>query len=326
MGSRQPLDLLAVGIMLVFCLVMASQQVVLKAVVDDISAVFQIALRSGIAGVLLVTLIFFQRQKMYLARENYIPAVLIGVLFSFEYLFLGEALQYTSAGHATVFLYTSPIFAALGLHWKVAAERMSRLQWLGILLAFGGVMLAFLGRGSGAEGIEAVDSGNSGISAESMLWGDFLALLAGASWGATTVVVRSTGLGVLPARQTLLYQLIGAFIILTLWSWMTDQTAINFTSDVAASLLFHGVVVSFLAFLVWFWLLTRYKASQLGVLSFLTPVYGVLLGSWLLDEPLESHFIVGAVLIIAGILVVSCAPWLNAILARTKMRKSGAEQ
>ena len=315
MGSRQPLDLLAVGIMLVFCLVMASQQVVLKAVVDDISAVFQIALRSGIAGVLLVTLIFFQRQKMYLARENYIPAVLIGVLFSFEYLFLGEALQYTSAGHATVFLYTSPIFAALGLHWKVAAERMSGLQWLGILAAFAGVMLAFLGK----------ESGNA-ADASAMLWGDFLALLAGASWGATTIVVRSTGLGVLPARQTLLYQLIGAFVILTLWAWMTDQMTINFTSDVVASLVFHGVVVSFLAFLVWFWLLTRYKASQLGVLSFLTPVYGVLLGSWLLDEPLESHFIIGAGLIIAGILVVSCAPWLNARLARTKVEKSAAGQ
>ncbi|MAC46919.1 DMT family transporter [Oceanospirillum beijerinckii] len=316
MGSRQPLDLLAVGIMLVFCLVMASQQVVLKAVAEDITAVFQIALRSGIAGVLLLALIVLQRQKMPLADENRIPAVLIGVLFSFEYLFLGEALQYTSAGHATVFLYTSPIFAALGLHWKVAAERMSGLQWLGILLAFGGVMLAFLGKGAGVDSLGAGGSGNSGLSAQSMLWGDFLALLAGASWGATTVVVRSTGLGVLPARQTLLYQLIGAFIILTLWAWMTDKTSINFTSDVAASLVFHGVVVSFLAFLVWFWLLTRYKASQLGVLSFLTPVYGVLLGSWLLGEPLESHFITGAVLIIAGILVVSCAPWLSGFKAR----------
>jgi drug/metabolite transporter (DMT)-like permease len=43
--------------------------------------------------------------------------------------------------------------------------------------------------------------------------------------------------------------------------------------------------VSFFSFLVWFWLLTRYKASQLGVFSFVTPIMGVVLGYTLLDEP-----------------------------------------
>ncbi|MBE9398707.1 DMT family transporter [Pontibacterium sp. N1Y112] len=299
MGTRQPLDLFAITSMVIFCIVMASQQVMLKAVAEDIVPVFQIALRSGIAAALIIVLILIQRHRMPLAPENRIPALLIGVLFTLEFLFLGEALNETSAGHATVFLYTSPIFAAIGLHMKIPSERMSRLQWLGILLAFGGIVLAFLG----GDSTDALSS--------AVLWGDFLALLAGAAWGLTTVVVRATGLSALPARQTLLYQLLVAFVLLTLWSYITDQAEVNLTPEVWGSLAFHGIIVSFISYLGWFWLLTKYKASQLGILSFMTPVFGVLLGNWLLGERIEANFIFGSGLIIGGILLVSSHGWLR---------------
>ena len=45
-------------------------------------------------------------------------------LFSLEYLSVGEGLRYTSASHSVVFLYTAPIFAAIGLHWKLPEERL----------------------------------------------------------------------------------------------------------------------------------------------------------------------------------------------------------
>lgn len=304
MGIRQPLDLFAFGCMLLFCIVMASQQVVLKAVADDIAPVFQIALRYGIAALLLVILIQTKWAQVRLAPENRWPAFWIGFLFTAEFLLLGEALKYTSASHTTVFLYTSPIFAAIGLHLKIPTEQMSRLQWFGITLAFVGMAIAFLG-GDGEGGLSAM-----------VLWGDLLALLAGAAWGATTVVVRATGLTALPAKQILFYQLIMAFIVLGLWSIWTNQTAVNFTPQVIASIAFHGIGVAFLAFLLWFWLLTRYKASQLGILSFMTPVFGVLLGSWWLNETIEANFIIGAGLIIAGILLVSSHRWITSRVAR----------
>tara|TARA_R110001592_G_scaffold337300_1_gene623618 strand:+ start:235170 stop:236096 length:927 start_codon:yes stop_codon:yes gene_type:complete len=299
MGIRKPLDLFAFGCMLLFCAVMASQQVILKAVAEDIAPVFQIALRYGIAVMLLMLLIRTRRSQIGLTSENRLPALWIGVLFTLEFLFLGEALRYTSASHTIVLLYTSPIFAAIGLHIKIPNERMNSVQWFGIVLAFGGTALAFLG---GDEDIKL----NAAI-----FWGDLLALLGGAAWGATTVVVRTTGLAALPAKQVLFYQLLIGFIALTLWSVWTEQTDINLTSTVIASLAFHGVGVAFLAFLLWFWLLTHYKASQLGILSFMTPVLGVLLGGWWLDEQIEPNFIVGAGLIVAGILLVSSHGWLT---------------
>lgn len=308
MGTRKPLDFFAFSCMLLFCAVMASQQVVLKAVADDIAPVFQIALRYGIATMLLMLLMQTRPSHRKLTATNRLPALWIGILFSLEFLFVGEALKYTSASHTIVLLYTSPIFAAIGLHIKIPDERMNNLQWCGITLAFSGTGLAFLG-------------GKTDLMLNSaVFWGDFLALLAGAAWGATTVVVRTTGLTALPAKQVLLYQLLIGFIVLMLWSIWTDQVALQLTSAVVASLVFHGVGVAFLAFLLWFWLLTHYKASQLGILSFMTPVLGALLGNWWLNEQIETNFIIGAGFIMTGILLVSSHRWLTIRTRRLLLR------
>lgn len=309
MGTRKSMDLFAFSLMVGFCMVMAFQQVLLKGVAEDAAPVFQIALRSGIGAFMIGLLLVIKRQKIQLSAENRLPAMAIGVLFALEYLFLGEALNHTSAGHAAVFLYTSPIFAAVGLHWKVQGERMSPLQWIGILLAFIGIVISFLGSETGGS-----------LNAEILL-GDFLALLAGAAWGLTTVIVRATGLSHLPAKETLLYQLVGAFVILVGWSVLSGQAYFNPTPELLFSLAFNGLIVAFLCFLLWFWLLTQYKASQLGTLSFLTPLFGIVLGSWLLNEPIELNFIIGAALIILGILLVNASD----VLLKIRQRRSGVQ-
>ena len=63
-------------------------------------------------------------------------------------------------------------------------------------------------------------------------------------------------------------------------------------------------MVCILAMCLWFWMLTAYPASQLGVLLFLTPIFGVLFGMILLDEQLTTQFIAGTICIILGIIFV----------------------
>ena len=79
----------------------------------------------------------------------------------------------------------------------------------------------------------------------------------------------------------------------------------NPSPTIWASLLFHSVIVSFGSFLLWFWLLRKYLASQLGVFSFMTPLFGIVLGAWLLNESIETSFVVGAVPVMLGIVLVS---------------------
>jgi drug/metabolite transporter (DMT)-like permease len=195
-----------------------------------------------------------------------------------------------------VFLYTAPLFAALGLHLRLPSERLGLVPWVGIGLAFGGIALAFLG-GSAA-------AGGAGARA---LAGDALALLAGAAWGATTVTIRCSTLAEAPATETLLYQLLGAFVLLLPAAVLTGQMRLALTAEVGAHLAFQAVVVSFASFLAWCWLLRRYLASRLGVFSFLTPLFGVLGGVALLGEALAPSFVAGGTLVLAGIGLVTLA-------------------
>lgn len=317
MDARKALDGRAIGLMLVLCAIWGLQQVVLKATAADIAPIFQIALRSGVAAVLVGVVMLVRRERLSMASGHWRPGLVVALLFGLEFWLVGEGLRHTSAAHIVVFLYTAPIFAALGLQWRLPSERLSPLQWLGIGLAFLGLGLAFFGRESGA-------ASTSSPALSALLWGDFLGLMGGVAWGATTVVVRSSRLARAPATETLLYQLVGAFVLLMTVVLSTGQTQVNFTRQVGLSLLFHSLVVSFASFLVWFWLLRQYLAAQLGVFSFLTPMFGIVFGALWLGERIESNFLIGAVPLMAGIVLVSGHAWVTQKWRLLGRRKAGA--
>ena len=295
-----PLDARAGAVMTLLCLVWSLQQISLKAVAEQASPMLMVPLRSGVALVLLVLLMHRRGERPESGR--WLPGAVVGALFGLEYLGVAEALRLTGASHVVVFLYTAPIFAALGLHLRLPAERLGAQQIAGIALAFGGIVLAFLGGNAIA----------SPVMGDRALLGDALALAAGVAWGATTVTIRCSSLAGAPATETLLYQLLGAFLLLLPTAWLSGQMHFESTPLVWAHLAFQSLVVSFASFLTWCWLLRRYLASRLGVFSFLTPIFGVVLGVGLLGEALETPFVIGSVLVLIGIGLVSVRPGASA--------------
>ena len=294
MSSRQALDSKASGIMFGLCILWGLQQVVLKLAAPDISAVMQIALRSGLSALMVYPMIKLAKGTSLWGRDYLAAGILVGLLFAAEFFLVAQALRFTSAAHTVVLLYTAPIFVALGLHWKLPSERLSLIQWLGIACAFFGIAIAFLFRPAASQS-----------AASSALWGDALALLAGVLWAATTIAVRLTKLAEAPATQTLFYQLFIAFLVLLPVAFFMGQATIHWSVLSVTSLLFHTVVVSFASYLIWFWLLKKYLASQLGVFSFLTPIFGMCFGVVLLNEHLELNFLVGTCFVLMGVMVVS---------------------
>lgn len=308
MDTRKNIDGLAGAMMVVLCMIWGLQQVVLKAAADDVAPMLMLALRSGVAALLVALLMLWRRDGLSLRQGNWRPGLMVGFLFALEFMLVGEGLRHTSASHMVIFLYTAPIFAALGLHWLLPAERLKPLQWLGIGVAFVGIVVSFAG---GSPDLETRD-------ASTQMFGDILGLLGAMAWGATTVVVRCSRLSSAPVTQTLLYQLLGGFLLLMLACALTGQLHFNPTPVALGGLAFQALLVSFASFLAWFWLLRNYLASRLGVLSFMTPMFGIVFGVWLLDEPLEVNFIAGALLVLCGILMVSGYEWLSQWLKRQR--------
>jgi drug/metabolite transporter (DMT)-like permease len=294
--TRTPVDGFAAAIMILLCAIWGAQQVAIKLGAPYVAPIMQVSLRSGLSALLVAWFGAWRGERLRWPRRTWRPGLLAGALFAAEFLFIAEGLRHTTASHMVVFLYTSPIFTAFGLHLLLPAERLRLHQWLGILVAFAGIGLAFMGGSS------------PGRAAQASLWGDLLGVLAGAAWGATTVVIRGSSLSEAPPALTLLYQLASAFVLLLAAAFASGQAGhVSLKAVAWGSILFQGVVVSFASYLTWFWLLRRYLATRLSVFSFMTPIFGVTFGVLVLGDPLGPSFVGGAGLVLAGITIVSGA-------------------
>jgi drug/metabolite transporter (DMT)-like permease len=289
--ERKALDSRAFVLMLALTGLWGFQQVAIKLTAPDVSLVMQAGLRSLIATALLLAWAQWRGTPLFAADGTLAAGLGAGLLFGGEFIFIYAGLEHTAASRMVVFIYLAPVLTALGLHWLVPGEKLSRTQWAGVLVAFGGIALAF---------------GEAFAAAGGTLRGDAFGMIAAALWAATTVLIRATSLARASAAKTLFYQLAVSAPMLLAASWlMGEKGVIALTPLAAASLAYQAAIVAFASYLVWFWLLTRYLAARLAVFSFLTPLFGVLFGVAVLGEPLRPAFAGAALLVGAGIVLVN---------------------
>lgn len=295
---KEHLDGLSTSLLLVCCMFWGFQQVLVKATLPELAPVFQAAIRFVGATALLWLWCLYRGVRLFAADGTLRAGLLAGSLFAGEFACLYIGLQYTTASRLTVFLYTSPFWVALLLPLLVHAERLRRVQWLGLLFAFGALVFAF------RDGLVAGGSG--------MQWlGDGLALLAGLLWGLTTVTIRASKLASASAEKLLFYQVGVSAVTLPLLSLALGETwTWQFSPFATTSLLLQTVVGAFASYLAWMWMLGRYPATKISVFVFLTPVFALLFGTLWLKETVSVGLLVALALVAAGIVLVNRKPAL----------------
>jgi len=287
---RHDIDALAAGLMLLFCAIWGLNQVAAKIGNESISPFLQAGLRSTGAGLLLWAWSAARGVKLFERDGSFWPGLAAGLLFALEFAIIYVGLNYTTASRAVVFLYVAPFVVALGTHWLVPAERLGLWQIAGLVCAFAGIVLAF-GDGFGAPGHQ--------------LLGDAMLFAGGVIWGATTVTVR-VGLGGISANKVLFYQLGVSAILLLAASAIAGEPGFTRPTPLGwAALAWQIVVVAFATYLGWFWLMTRYPAAKLSAFSFLAPLFGLMFGALVLDEPVTPLLGVALALVAFGIWLVS---------------------
>jgi len=290
--TRQPLDATALSLMVLLTALWGFQQVAIKLAAAEVSLLMQAAIRSGVAMVLVLAWARARGVPLFARDGTFWPGLAAGLLFGAEFVFIYGGLGHTSASRMVVFIYLAPPLTALGLHFLVPGERLRAVQWAGIALAFGGLLLAF------RDGFTATGGATA--------FGDLCGVAGAALWAATTVLIRATGLARITATKTLFYQLSVSAVVLLVASFAMGEPGVISLGPVAiASLVYQSVIVAFASYLTWFWLLRHYLAGRLAVFSFLAPMFGVLFGVLILDEPLRASFAGAALLVGAGIVLVN---------------------
>ena len=288
------LDSLAITLLVACCAFWGFQQILIKDTVAEVPPLWQASLRFWAAAVL-IGLWCRARGVPLFARDGTLGAGLVaGALFAAEFTFIYLGLLHTTASRLTVFLYTSPFVVALLLPRVVPGERLRRIQWVGLVIAFAAVALAF------SEGF----THSSPVAGQ---WiGDAMALGAGALWGLTTLTIRATKLSGASAEKTLFYQVAVTALTAPIVSLALGEVwSLDYSARAWGSLAIQTVVGAFASYLTWMWLLRHYPATQMSTFTFLTPVFALVFGVVLLSEPLTAQLVVALLGVAVGIVLVS---------------------
>ena len=289
---KSHLDVTSLSVLFLCCLFWGTQQVLIKATLPFMAPVFQASVRFLGATLLLMAWCFYKKIPLWQKDKSMWVGIIAGLLFALEFACLYTGLQYTSASRLTVFAYTAPFWVAFLVPIWVPSEKLNSIQWLGLILAFSGVILALL------DGL---------VGSSSLHWqGDLLALLAGLSWGLTTVVIKTTVLNKLSPEKLLFYQVAMSAISLPFLSLaLNEPWSMQMTYFSVSSLVIQTVLGAFISYLAWMWLLSRYPATKMSGFVFLTPVAAVMVGNLWLQEAITLALIGGLILVAIGMILVN---------------------
>jgi drug/metabolite transporter (DMT)-like permease len=289
-SSGGPLDLLAIVLTVILCLSWGLNQVAVKLALPDVPPVMQVTIRAAGATLLLAIWMWARGIKFDFRDGTLKPGLLIGFLFTIEYILIYQGLLYTSASRSVVYLYTAPIFVVIASRWFLPGERFTALQWIGIALSFAGIVIAFGEASPFAKPEQAL--------------GNAMMVLAAIGAAGTTLVAKASTLVRASYEKTLFYQLAMAVPVSAICVVLLDESMSGLPSSLSiASLIFQTAWVAFITFLIWYGLIQRYSANRLAALTFLTPLFGVAAGHLILDEPLTAQFLTAVFMVTIGTLL-----------------------
>jgi drug/metabolite transporter (DMT)-like permease len=290
-SHTRPLDAASMVLVVLICLTWGFNQPAIKLAIHDVPPLTQCAIRSSLATLILLGLMRW-RGLPIVARDGTLAAGLIaGLLFGVEFLLIYRGLLYTTASRAVLFIYLAPFFVVIGARWLFPGDRFGPKQWLGLLMAFIGKVVAF--------GVPAP------ATEPRQLLGDLMMAIAALAWAATTLIIKSSALARVSPEKTLLYQLVVCVPIVALGALVFGERITAMPSVVALGSLAYQTIVVGTTFSLWFALIVKFSASRLSAFTFLTPLFGVAAGHLVLGEPLTPAFALAVLLVAAGLVLVN---------------------
>ena len=287
---RDHLDTLAISLLLGCCLFWGFQQVLIKATLPLVPPMVQACVRFIGATALLMLWCVWRRIPLWQSDGSLRAGLVAGLLFAMEFVCIYSGMQHTTASRLTIMLYTSPFWVALLLPIWLKHEQLRPLQWLGLGLAFAGVAFALRDRLAG---------GGSWL-------GDALSLLAGAMWGLTTVVMRTTSLNKVSAEKLLFYQVgVSAVLLPVVALVMGEPFSLDYSVWGWSSLALQAALGAFVTFLIWMWIISHYPATRVSAFSFLSPLSALVFGALWLGEPVTPDLMIALAGVALGIYLVN---------------------
>jgi len=250
--------------------------------------------RFVLSTLFLLLLILASKNVRRIERSDYQIFFLLGLICVpvNQGLFLW-GLSYTSPTHGALLYSTLPVFVFLLAHFYLKEE----FKWqkiFGIGLAFAGVTYIMLEKGLKFE--------------TQYLFGDFLIMLAVLAWAAYTVLGKPYVTKYGPPFLTFAAMAIGTASFLPFgiipavqYDWGSVSTKALF------SLGYIAFLTSGIAYILWYYALSKMEASRVAVVNNFQPVVTAMLSFAFYGERFSLGFVMAGLVVLAGILLVEVA-------------------
>ncbi len=243
--------------------------------------------RYAFAILLLAVMMKISKQSFALKRNEILPLVAMGLLFSLSSLFLFQSFRYMDAGIASTILFVYPIIVAviMAVFFK---EKLSLLKMLSITIAFIGISLLYEGEG--------------GVTLS--LLGVVYVLLSSLVYALYIVGVNHSVLKDMPGLKLTFYAILFGFSIyvVRLRGGMDLQPLTTFSQWLNAfGLALFPTLISLVAITKSIHHIGSTPAAILGALE---PLTALVVGVMVFDERLTSANMVGIVMVLVSVTMI----------------------
>lgn len=253
-----------------------------------------VALCRGVLGsVFLLIFVLVRGGKLKLPeRRATLWLVLTGAVMGLNWMLLFEAYNYTTVAAATMCYYMQPTIVIL-LSPLVFRERLGAKKLACVLAAIVGMLF-----------VSGVLSGGAGQMQD--LRGIAFGLGAAALYAAVIILNKKVVVEDIYAKTVI--QLAGAALVMIPYVLLTEGVPeLTLTAADIGMVLLVGIVHTGITYALYFGSMQRLKAQTVAVLSYIDPVFALLLSAAVLHESLTPLGIVGAVLILGSALISETA-------------------
>ena len=234
----------------------------------------------------------FRGIPMWPKKGEWRLLILLAVLFVIQMGTLNIGFDLTKGSIAAILISTNPLFAAFAAHFIIVDDRLSFRKAVGLMIAFGGVAIVLLG-GFSLESLNPIG------------WGGVVVLLSSSLLGLRLVFMAKVQQEISGVR-VVLWQMILSLPLFA-FAGATFETIRweNLAFAPIAGLLYQGVVIAGLGFMVIAYLLSRYPPSLIASFNFVSPISGVLLSAIFLGDQITPAIVGGVICVGVGLYFVS---------------------
>ncbi|MCY1035060.1 DMT family transporter [Corallococcus sp. BB11-1] len=205
-----------------------------------------------------------------------------------------SGLSRSTSAHAALLYALTPLGVYVA-SLMLGRERASRRATAGILTALVGVVVLLLGRGL--------------ASARGSVLGDLLILTAVVAWVIYTTEGRPLAAEHGALRATAWTMTVATALQLPLIPFVLQPEQVWAASLTAkAAIVYLGLMTSVVAYLLWYYALSKVPASKVAIFSNLQPAATALAAWAFLDEALHWELALGGALVLLGVRLTQAAP------------------